>query len=340
MGEEFRVALDAFKGQDVKNAFSSVDDSRVNIGVGFLAWRLSHVHSGGKGGVKPTSSDEVLKTSIHSEAGSNSPVISLLDAALKPRPIAVWLSFGDADEMRVWTEVIRKRDAELNGQGDGLKVFIGIGSEQETKAAVEDCGADVLVAQGCEAGGHGLGSSPPLHAQLPRIAALLPTLKPGNSRGEVPPLLGAGGLSDGRSLASILALGADGGVLGTRLLLTPEAAYSDAQKQVLLKASSTETKRTMAFDEARGTLGWPEGVDGRGVINATVQAYESQEGDAESRRRRYKQAEGEGDEKRIVTWAGTGVGNMNVIKPAREVIQEVGNDALKTIEALSQTLKR
>lgn len=191
---------------------------------------------------------------------------------------------------------------------------------------------------GCEAGGHGLGSSPPLHALLPRVLALSPTLKAFNPSGLAPPVLGAGGLSGGRSLAALLTLGAHGGILGTRLLLTPEAAYNDAQKSVLLKAGPGDTKRTMAFDEARGTLGWPAGVDGRGVVNETLRAYEAQEGTPEQRRERYSAAEKLGNEARIVTWAGSGVGLMNVIKPAAEVVREVTQDAIEAIQGAQKLL--
>ena len=174
---------------------------------------------------------------------------------------------------------------------------------------------------------------------MPRVLSQLPQWRASNPSGQTPVLLGAGGLSSGRSLAALLALGAHGGVLGTRLLLTPEAAYSDAQKNVLLKASSAETRRTMAFDEARNTLGWPTGVDGRGVVNATVHAYDKGEGDTASRQKRYKEAEAQGDEARIVTWAGTGVGLMTEIKPAKDVIEEVGRDAAEAVRELSGTLQ-
>ena len=82
-----------------------------------------------------------------------------------------------------------------------------------------------------------------------------------------PPLLAAGGISSGSQIASLLTLGASGVVLGTLFLLSPESLYSNAQRQALLDAESSQSVRTMAFDHARNTLGWPEGIDGRGLRN-------------------------------------------------------------------------
>ena len=81
------------------------------------------------------------------------------------------------------------------------------------------------------------------------------------------PVLVAGGLANGSQLAGMLAMGAAGAVYGTRFLLAPESKYNDSQRAALLAASSSSTARTMAFDHARSTLGWPAGVDGRGLRN-------------------------------------------------------------------------
>ena len=82
-----------------------------------------------------------------------------------------------------------------------------------------------------------------------------------------PLVLAAGGLATGAQVAAALALGASGAAIGTRFLLTPESFYTDAQKRAMVNADSRSTVRTMAFDYARNTLGWPNGVDGRGLRN-------------------------------------------------------------------------
>lgn len=303
--------------------------NRVNIGVGFLAWRLTTINKG-----RPPSLGA-------SDMDVDSVALALIDQALRSKPVAIWLSFGDEEEMIRWSTVVRQREAALNGMGKAaygkeLKLFIGVGSMEEAKMAVEDCGADVVIIQGNEAGGHGLGSSPPLSAVLPLLAQRIKTMKPTNPSETTPSLLGAGGVMTGASLASVLSQGADGAVVGTRMLMTPDAAYSDAQKKMLLDAGPGTTKRTMAFDHARGTLGWPEGVDGRGIVNETVHDFEQGKGGSDDARRAvYKEAEQKGDTARIVTWAGTGVGLASEIKEPHEIVDELTHDAVEAIKRLS-----
>ncbi|UZJ56229.1 hypothetical protein CBS101457_005549 [Exobasidium rhododendri] len=305
---------------------------RVRLGIGFLAWRLTLINKG-----KPPSLGV-------SDLEVDSPALELIDVALKSKPVAIWLSFGDEEEMIGWSTIVRQREAALNGRGKAsygkeLKLFVGVGDEEQAKSAVEDCGADVVILQGNEAGGHGMGSSPPLSAALPLLSSRLAAFSPSNPSGTRPALLGAGGIMTGSQLAAVLSQGADGIVLGTRMLLTPESEYSEAQKKLLQKAGTASTKRTRAFDEARGTLGWPEGVDGRGIINETVKDYEAGVGKtAEKRQERYKEAEGSGDQSRIVTWAGTGIGLVQEIKPAAEVVEEVTRDAIEAIKRLNSFL--
>lgn len=117
--------------------------------------------------------------------------------------------------------------------------------------------------------------------------------------------------------------------------MTPEATYTQEQKTMLVDADEGRTKRTMAFDEARGTTGWPTGVDGRGLVNDTVHDYEAGKGDAASRRQRYGEAVEQKDTKRIVTWAGTGVGNVKRVMPAGEIVYEIEREAIEVIEKLA-----
>lgn len=119
---------------------------------------------------------------------------------------------------------------------------------------------------GNESGGHGLSSSLPL-------LTLFPLLSKVALENNGPPLLAAGGLATGSQIASLLTLGASGVVLGTRFLLSPESFYSDVQRHALVEANSSQSVRTMAFDYARNTLGWPKGVDGRGLRNGTVASF-------------------------------------------------------------------
>ncbi|KAE8211026.1 hypothetical protein CF327_g5175 [Tilletia walkeri] len=326
---------------------------RQPFGIGFLVWRLSKAHG------EDVSSLADINASARTTEGVYSPAVESVEAALRARPKAIWLSFGEPDDLVAWADFIRRRDAQLsvelraeNGdekeeEEDPLVIMVGVGNEEQARHAVESIGCDILAVTGNEAGGHGLAASPSLFTLFPRVAHILPSLKP---RADVktaspqPILIGAGGLASGASLAALLALGAQGAVFGTRFLLTPEATYTPAQKDLLkslgdVPSSSDSAKenptgdnltlRTMAFDDARNTLDWPAGVDGRGVRNQTVREYEQDPSDAsrEARQKRFAQAAEEKDVERLVTWAGTGVGVMRDIMPARELTRLLTQEA-------------
>ncbi|KAN0066550.1 hypothetical protein ACQY0O_000644 [Thecaphora frezii] len=337
---------------EVRKAYSQIgvpnreslvqQQARANFGIGLVAFRLTQLD----GGKKPPL--DAPSSSSPSSQASDSKATELIDETLKARPRAVWLSFGDEQELIGWTRRIRQRDAVLNPDlqsklGQELLFFVMIGREAELACAVEGCGADVVIVQGIESGGHGHSQSPPLSSLIAAVQARLPTLKPTNAAARTPPLLGAGGQIGGRSLASLLALGCAGGVFGTRFLLTPEALWSQHEKEVLLRAKSDDTKRSGAFDDARGTLGWPTGVDGRGINNLTVTDYERdmelEKGNEDKakegvvrRKERYKEAVSESDVERLVIWSGTGVGAMDRILPATDIIAEITREAVEAIQ--------
>ncbi len=74
---------------------------------------------------------------------------------------------------------------------------------------------------------------------------------------------------DGRGVAASLVLGASGVCLGTRFLATPEAAISKGYKNAVVEAKDggVTTTRTTVYDKIRGTIGWPESYNARGVLN-------------------------------------------------------------------------
>jgi nitronate monooxygenase len=119
----------------------------------------------------------------------------------------------------------------------GVLVLSTVGSVQQARAALA-AGADGLVVQGVEAGGHLMGEEP-LHILLPRVREL----------GRFP-LLAAGGIAEHRDVAAVLDAGADAAVAGTRFLMTSESRAHPLYKQRVQDA--TRTVRTMLFG-----LGWP-----------------------------------------------------------------------------------
>jgi nitronate monooxygenase len=123
----------------------------------------------------------------------------------------------------------------------GLKVIWQCGSVREAVAA-RDAGADVIMAQGFEAGGHVRGTVTSL--------ALVPSVR--DAIGTDFPIIAAGGFADGRGLAAALALGADAAAFGTRFLASNEVAADPRYQQRILEAEAEETVHTELYD-----IGWP-----------------------------------------------------------------------------------
>ena len=123
----------------------------------------------------------------------------------------------------------------------GLKVICQCGSVKEAIAA-RAAGADVIMAQGVEAGGHVRG--------IVTSLALLPSVR--DAIGPDVPLIAAGGFADGRGLAAALALGADAAVFGTRFLASDEVAADPRYQQRIMRAEAEDTVHTELYD-----VEWP-----------------------------------------------------------------------------------
>ena len=123
----------------------------------------------------------------------------------------------------------------------GLKVIWQCGSVKEAVAA-RDAGADVIIVQGFEAGGHVRGTVTSL--------ALIPSVR--DAVGPEIPIVAAGGFADGRGLAAALALGADAVVFGTRFLASNEVAADPRYQQRIIAAEAEDTVHTELYD-----IGWP-----------------------------------------------------------------------------------
>ena len=186
------------------------------------------------------------------------------------------------------------------------------------------CGADILVAQGNEAGGH------------TGTMALLPLLTQVIDAHPQIPVLAAGGIATPRSLAAVLAAGADGAWLGTAFLATPEAIeVSDAYKKIIIAASSADTEYTSVFDliETRffGIPDWPEGIAARMYRNEMVKEWHGR--DAELRQQienvlpRFAAARERQDTEGIAIYMGQSASAIEEIRPAADVLHTICNDA-------------
>jgi nitronate monooxygenase len=135
---------------------------------------------------------------------------------------------------------------------NGVFIFVMVGTEDQARRAFA-CGANGLIAQGCEAGGHIAGNTPAL-TFLPRALAV--------ARGR--PVLLAGGIASADDTRAAMAAGAAGVVAGTRFLLTDEARAHPEYQHRILKAD--KTFRTTLFG-----LGWP--APHRVVANAATRRW-------------------------------------------------------------------
>jgi nitronate monooxygenase len=137
-------------------------------------------------------------------------------------------------------------------------------------------GADVLAAQGNEAGGH--TGTMNLLPFLIRLAEEFPRL----------PIVAAGGIATGRSLAAVLMAGAEGAWIGTPFLATREAdEVSDAHKDLILRSSAEDTIYTRVFDIVNVAISkvppWPSGIAVRAYRNAFAQEWHGRESELQAR---------------------------------------------------------
>jgi nitronate monooxygenase len=123
----------------------------------------------------------------------------------------------------------------------GRVVMQTVRNVDEARSAVDE-GADVLVAQGWEAGGHVWSETSTL-VLIPSICDAAPNI----------PVIAAGGIADGRGLAAVLCLGASGAWIGTRFLCADESLAHDQLKKRLMQAKAGDTVVTQLFSG-----GWPD----------------------------------------------------------------------------------
>jgi len=221
----------------------------------------------------------------------------------------------------------------------GAVVLHTVGSSEDAKRAVE-CGVDIVVAQGWEAGGHVRG----LVATLPLVPAVVDAVAP-------VPVVAAGGIADGRGLAAVLALGAAGAWIGTRFLASKEASIHPHYRERLLAATENDTVYLRNLFDIR----WPNAPH-RALRNKTVEAWEAAgfppsgqrpgEGEVIATSRsigpivRYQSytpgADAEGDIDALSLWAGQSVGLVTKLQPASEIVCEIVEEARSVLQHLTK----
>jgi nitronate monooxygenase len=227
-----------------------------------------------------------------------------LEVVVEERAPIVSFSFGVSPQL-----VARAR-------AGGARVLVQVASADAARAAA-DAGADALIVQGVEAGGHvqGVVGLLPLLAEVRRAVSL--------------PLLAAGGIGDPASARAALAAGAVAVVMGTRFVASDECDAHPRYKAALLEAEARDTVLTPLFD-----VGWP--APHRVLRNSTYERWEAagsppsgeRPGEGEEVARgilRYSvnlPLSGiEGDIEAMAMYAGQGVGAITAIEPAAAIVE-------------------
>jgi NAD(P)H-dependent flavin oxidoreductase YrpB (nitropropane dioxygenase family) len=206
------------------------------------------------------------------------------------------------------------RSEELTYQAHeaGVKVLHMITTPEEAGLVASD-GADVIVAQGTEGGGH-VGSM----STLPLVPLVVDVV------GGVP-VLAAGGIADGRGLAAVLMLGAQGALIGTRFLATPEARGRGHSKDVILNALGSQTAASSFYDEVMGKA-WP-GAIVRTITHPLIEQWANRQEEwadaANQLRPSLEAAVGAGD----LVLAGESAGLVHDIVPAGELVGRIVHQA-------------
>lgn len=238
-----------------------------------------------------------------------------LETVLALKPFAVALFWDVARDV-----IQRLRDA-------GIVVVHQVGSAEEAKEA-QDAGAQVLIAQGIEAGGH-VRATKPLRETLKDVVAVANV-----------PVLASGGIANGRDVADVLRRGAQGAVLGTAFLATTESFAHDYHKQRIVESREGDTVHTQLFH-----INWPEGAFVR-VLKNSVTA--GKHGDAFDGRREvigYEKSRPihlfstdsplrsmTGEYEAMALYAGIGAAQINDIVPAAERLERIVNEAAAALD--------
>jgi nitronate monooxygenase len=230
----------------------------------------------------------------------------LLDIALTAKPRAIMLSFGDPAP---FAPRIKGANALLVCQ---------VQNEDMARQAL-DAGADILIAQGTEAGGHGASRT-----TLDIVPAIIDL-----AAGRVP-VVAAGGIADGRGLAAMMMLGASGVLMGTRFYASVEADGADEAKRRICAAENGNSVRGIIFDLSRNNV-WPAPFTGRCLINDHAQRWMGREVEllqqVSAVAAEYAAAKAAGNFDIAAVIAGESVGLIHDMPPAAEIVERIVTEA-------------
>ena len=238
----------------------------------------------------------------------------LLDLALDHAPRAVFLSFGD---LAPFADRVKASSVPLVAQ---------VQTVADARDAVAQ-GADIVVAQGTEAGGHGA-----LRATMSLVPAVLDAV------GEAVPVVAAGGIADGRGLAAALLLGASAVLCGTAFYASEEALTHPAAKAAAVAGQGDHTVRSAVFDRARG-IDWPARFTLRTLRNAFHDRWAG-DPDAidDATRTAYARAMAAGDMDTAAVIVGEAVDLVRAVEPAGDIVARIVAEAESRLRAVPALL--
>jgi nitronate monooxygenase len=229
-----------------------------------------------------------------------------VEHALEYGPSAVMLSFGDPTP---FVEVVRRA---------GVALILQVTDLREAQQAL-DLGADVVVAQGTEAGGHGALRG---RSTLPFVPVVV------DLAGAVP-VLAAGGIADGRGVAAALVLGAAGALVGTRFQATAEALVDPAIITAIVEGHGEDTERSRVLDLVRGSR-WPSQYTGRTLGHPHLDRWRGREaelvGNAQARKDYYADVD-RGVIPPLPVWAGEAIDLITDVPSATDLVSTMARQA-------------
>lgn len=297
-----------------------------NLSTGQLAERIPAEHRSYVNELLASHGIEVDEVRIGSSALAGDTGQSLLEVALN-HPIAMM-----ANALGVPPDYMIEA-----GKQRGIPVAALVGAREHAVKQVH-AGVDLIIAQGTEAGGH-CGEVTTL-VLIPEVLEAISQVPGGSDI----PVLAAGGIVTGRQMAAAVAMGAAGAWTGSVWLTTEEAETAPHTKQKMLAASSRDTVRSAGRTgkpsrqlRSDWTDAWLPSPGGRAPLGLPLQAMV-----AEPALRRIDKlaAAGHPGAQELATYfVGQGVGLMNAIRPAREVVLEFIEDYVAAAERLCATLE-
>ncbi|RFU74498.1 hypothetical protein TARUN_7752 [Trichoderma arundinaceum] len=240
----------------------------------------------------------------------------------KHKPAAVWL-FAPHEHIRPQKDIVRLlKELEVPP-----RVFVQVGNVTAAEEAIKD-GADVVVCQGTDAGGHqfrrGMGV-------VPLLAETRQLVEEGGHDGVC--VFAAGGIADGKSVAAMLTLEADGVVLGTRFTVAEESIVPEFRKKIILDAKdgAISTLKSPFNDQIADSALWGSLYDGRAVVGPIHEKYLAGASFYDCWRSLHDDHVPEESQKLINTWAGAAIGLVTKVQPAGEIVREVREEAKQAI---------